>query len=37
LPNVDCIGGSWIAPTDAMDAEDWARITDLCKVALSPL
>lgn len=37
LPNVDCIGGSWIAPTDAMDAEDWARITELCKTALSPL
>jgi 2-dehydro-3-deoxyphosphogluconate aldolase / (4S)-4-hydroxy-2-oxoglutarate aldolase len=37
LPNVDCIGGSWIAPTDAVEAEDWQRITDLCQAALSPL
>ncbi|MGL4475095.1 MAG: bifunctional 4-hydroxy-2-oxoglutarate aldolase/2-dehydro-3-deoxy-phosphogluconate aldolase [Shewanella sp.] len=37
LANVDCIGGSWIAPTDAMDAGDWQRITDLCKSALAGL
>jgi 2-dehydro-3-deoxyphosphogluconate aldolase / (4S)-4-hydroxy-2-oxoglutarate aldolase len=37
LANVDCIGGSWIAPTDAVEAEDWQRITDLCQAALSPL
>ncbi|MBB1267954.1 bifunctional 4-hydroxy-2-oxoglutarate aldolase/2-dehydro-3-deoxy-phosphogluconate aldolase [Shewanella sp. SR44-3] len=37
LPNVDCIGGSWIAPTDAVDAQDWQRITELCHEALSPL
>lgn len=35
LSNVDCIGGSWIAPTDAMEQGDWARITQLCKDAIS--
>ncbi len=33
LPNVDCIGGSWVAPTDAMESGDWERITQLCKDA----
>ena len=37
LPNVDCIGGSWIAPTDAMEQGDWARITQLCKDAIGAL
>lgn len=30
LPNVVCVGGSWIVPTDAMKAGDWGRITQLC-------
>ncbi|WP_299794688.1 bifunctional 4-hydroxy-2-oxoglutarate aldolase/2-dehydro-3-deoxy-phosphogluconate aldolase [uncultured Shewanella sp.] len=34
LKNVDCIGGSWIAPTDAMEQGDWDRITQLCKEAI---
>ncbi len=34
LKNVDCIGGSWIAPIDAMEAGDWDRITQLCKEAI---
>ncbi len=29
LPNVICVGGSWVAPKDAIDAGDWARITEL--------
>jgi 2-dehydro-3-deoxyphosphogluconate aldolase / (4S)-4-hydroxy-2-oxoglutarate aldolase len=29
LPNVACVGGSWIAPADAMAAGDWQRITRL--------
>lgn len=37
LKNVDCIGGSWIAPTDAMEQGDWGRITALCKEAISAL
>ena len=30
LPNVICVGGSWIVPTDAMKSGDWGRITQLC-------
>ncbi|MDF0535900.1 bifunctional 4-hydroxy-2-oxoglutarate aldolase/2-dehydro-3-deoxy-phosphogluconate aldolase [Shewanella yunxiaonensis] len=37
LPNVDCIGGSWIAPVEAMESGDWAHITALCQEALSGL
>ncbi|MDT8991847.1 bifunctional 4-hydroxy-2-oxoglutarate aldolase/2-dehydro-3-deoxy-phosphogluconate aldolase [Curvibacter sp. APW13] len=29
LPNVVCVGGSWLVPQDAMEAGDWARITAL--------
>ncbi|MCG9696603.1 bifunctional 4-hydroxy-2-oxoglutarate aldolase/2-dehydro-3-deoxy-phosphogluconate aldolase [Shewanella sp. Isolate11] len=35
LSNVDCIGGSWIAPADAMEQGDWDRITQLCKEAIA--
>lgn len=33
LPNVICVGGSWVAPTEAVRAGDWARITDLARAA----
>ncbi len=33
LPNVLCVGGSWVAPKDAVAAGDWARITALSKEA----
>ncbi len=29
LPNVLCVGGSWLAPGDAVAAGDWSRITSL--------
>jgi len=29
LPNVGCVGGSWLTPADAVVAGDWARITTL--------
>lgn len=29
LPNVVCVGGSWLVPQDAMEQGDWARITAL--------
>jgi 2-dehydro-3-deoxyphosphogluconate aldolase / (4S)-4-hydroxy-2-oxoglutarate aldolase len=29
LPNVGCIGGSWLAPRKLLDAGDWAGITRL--------
>jgi 2-dehydro-3-deoxyphosphogluconate aldolase/(4S)-4-hydroxy-2-oxoglutarate aldolase len=31
LPNVDCIGGSWLAPRKLIDAEDWDAITALAQ------
>ena len=31
LPNVRCVGGSWLTPTDAVRAGDWARITQLAR------
>lgn len=32
-PNVVCVGGSWVAPAEAVVAGDWARITELAKEA----
>jgi 2-dehydro-3-deoxyphosphogluconate aldolase/(4S)-4-hydroxy-2-oxoglutarate aldolase len=29
LPNVVCVGGSWLVPPDALARGDWARITQL--------
>ena len=29
LKNVVCVGGSWVAPKDAVEAGDWARIEKL--------
>jgi len=31
LPNVACVGGSWLVPADAVAAGDWALITRLAK------
>lgn len=33
LPNVKVCGGSWLTPQDAVDAQDWGRITALAKAA----
>jgi len=33
LPNVVCVGGSWVAPPDAVRAGDWSKITDLARAA----
>jgi 2-dehydro-3-deoxyphosphogluconate aldolase/(4S)-4-hydroxy-2-oxoglutarate aldolase len=33
LPNVVCVGGSWVAPPDAVRAGDWGRITELARAA----
>jgi 2-dehydro-3-deoxyphosphogluconate aldolase/(4S)-4-hydroxy-2-oxoglutarate aldolase len=35
LPNVRCVGGSWLVPADALAAGDWARITTLAAQAKS--
>ncbi|MDB5897465.1 MAG: eda [Ramlibacter sp.] len=34
LPNVACVGGSWLTPADAVSAGDWARITQLASEAV---
>ena len=33
LPNVLCVGGSWITPAAAIRAQDWVRITTLARQA----
>ena len=35
LPNVVCVGGSWIVPADAMAQGDWGRITQLARDTLA--
>jgi 2-dehydro-3-deoxyphosphogluconate aldolase/(4S)-4-hydroxy-2-oxoglutarate aldolase len=39
LPNVVCVGGSWLTPKSALITEDWAEITRLAREAstLAPL
>jgi 2-dehydro-3-deoxyphosphogluconate aldolase/(4S)-4-hydroxy-2-oxoglutarate aldolase len=34
LQNVVCVGGSWVAPPDAVAAKDWARVTALSRAAV---
>jgi 2-dehydro-3-deoxyphosphogluconate aldolase/(4S)-4-hydroxy-2-oxoglutarate aldolase len=33
LPNVACVGGSWLTPADAVARGDWGRITELAAEA----
>lgn len=35
LPNVVCVGGSWVAPATLVAAGDWRRITDLARQTIS--
>ena len=35
LPNVVCVGGSWLAPNDLVARGDWARITELARQSVS--
>ena len=35
LNNVACVGGSWLAPADAVKAKDWARVTELARLAIA--
>ena len=34
LPAVVCVGGSWMAPADAIRAGDWGRITELARQSI---
>ncbi|MFD8431627.1 bifunctional 4-hydroxy-2-oxoglutarate aldolase/2-dehydro-3-deoxy-phosphogluconate aldolase [Streptomyces coelicoflavus] len=33
LPNVGCVGGSWMLPKDAIDGRDWGRVEALAREA----
>ncbi|MFE7119754.1 bifunctional 4-hydroxy-2-oxoglutarate aldolase/2-dehydro-3-deoxy-phosphogluconate aldolase, partial [Streptomyces sp. NPDC057654] len=33
LPNVGCVGGTWMLPADALRAKDWARVEQLAREA----
>ncbi|MER6323250.1 MULTISPECIES: bifunctional 4-hydroxy-2-oxoglutarate aldolase/2-dehydro-3-deoxy-phosphogluconate aldolase [Streptomyces] len=33
LPNVGCVGGSWMLPKDAMEGRDWGRVEALAREA----
>jgi 2-dehydro-3-deoxyphosphogluconate aldolase/(4S)-4-hydroxy-2-oxoglutarate aldolase len=33
LPNVMCVGGSWLTPAELVREADWARITQLARDA----
>ena len=35
LKNVACVGGSWLAPTDALEQGDWQKITDIARKAIA--
>ncbi|MCU1515964.1 MAG: Keto-deoxy-phosphogluconate aldolase [Pseudarthrobacter sp.] len=35
LPNVSCVGGSWLTPRAALDKEDWREISQLARVTAS--
>lgn len=37
LPNVICVGGSWLAPEDRMAAGDWEGIETLARTAVETL
>ncbi|MDX1837175.1 keto-deoxy-phosphogluconate aldolase [Legionella taurinensis] len=34
LANVECVGGSWVVPDEAIKQKNWSLITDLCSTAL---
>lgn len=36
LPNVGCVGGSWVTPADALAEGNWARVTKLAAEAANP-
>ena len=35
LPNVTCVGGSWVAPADAIKARNWSQVEILAREASS--
>ncbi|MCL4134605.1 UNVERIFIED_CONTAM: hypothetical protein GTU68_004922 [Idotea baltica] len=37
LPNVRCVGGSWVAPGDAIKAKDWSKVQEIAHAAATQL
>ena len=37
LPNVACVGGTWLVPKDAVDQQDWDRITEIAKKTVAKI
>ncbi|HNG60732.1 MAG TPA: hypothetical protein PKZ52_12985 [Cellvibrionaceae bacterium] len=37
MPNVACVGGSWLVPKAAVDAQNWQAITDIAKQTTAKL
>lgn len=37
LPNVFCVGGSWMVPKDAVLAGEWEKVSQICRESLSLL
>ncbi len=35
LPNVSCVGGTWLVPKDAVVKKDWSAITAIAKTTLA--
>lgn len=35
LANVSCVGGSWIVPTAAVNANDWGAVTEVARQAVA--
>lgn len=35
LSNVACVGGSWLAPADAVKTKNWAKVTELAQAAIA--
>lgn len=35
LSNVACVGGSWLAPQDAVKAKNWEKVTELARLAIA--
>ena len=35
LPNVGCVGGSWLTPADVLAAGEWGHVTDAARYCRS--
>lgn len=37
LPNVGCVGGTWLVPNDAVAKKDWQAITDIARATMAKI